>query len=170
MSINNFKDNVDKKYINIEPFWGRVEALNNVQVPTKEAIRNYQIAKIKQFQDIALSKKEQKEINAFFKEKNGNSIIVNYEKEEEIFEIETKKRGLNGISYTEWNPETDKMIYKNYNVKNAIKIINMEVNYVIIVIEPYELIVYDYNKKNLLNKSVGSPKKTQKNEFTRKKV
>jgi starch synthase len=28
---------------------------------------------------------------------------------------------VNGISYTEWNPETDKCLYQNYNVKNVHK-------------------------------------------------
>ena len=70
--------NIVKVYPNKEPFWGKYSDLNSVIIPSTDEIRQYQLAKLKAFQKVALKNQNNNEItqriNTLFKQGAGKAI------------------------------------------------------------------------------------------------
>lgn len=81
-----FKRNIHREYVGMEPFWGRYEELNNVSVPSVSAIQEYQLSKIQMFQEIASRGAEKKNatLNALFQDDKINSLPGSVDQDAEI--------------------------------------------------------------------------------------
>ena len=79
-----FKRNINRVYKNREPFWGKYVELNNVEVPSLDAIQQYQLSKIQMFQQQATQRAANKyaNINALFKSGAINSLPSEYSQDE----------------------------------------------------------------------------------------
>lgn len=116
--------NIVKVYPNKEPFWGKYNDLNSVVIPTTDAIRQYQLAKIKNFQKMALDKQNNnavtQRINALFKQGAGQAMITDYTNgeefslEEALTKISNMLSGLQSYKYRVSEGVTEQQ-YNNIN-------------------------------------------------------
>ena len=78
------QSNITNIFKDREPFWGKYSFLNSIEVPDKQTIKNYQLLKIKSFQNLALRNKNKgkiAKINKLFKSGVINNL-GNYQNQE----------------------------------------------------------------------------------------
>lgn len=120
-----FKRNINKVYKNRDPFWGKYVELNNVEVPSLDAIQQYQLSKIQMFQQQATQRAASKygNINTLFKSGTINSLPLEYSQDESqtLDKVITKLVTLLNSTYSGKNKDGSFNYERLNNQLNALR-------------------------------------------------
>ena len=113
MALQLSKKNIISLKIKKSPFWGKqFQDLNDAQVPTTEEIRNYQINKIREYENQIFKQKKFNKINSLFQKNNFDiNIIKDYENNQDYHLNQIISSIVGNIHTIRGN------VYKNKNPK-----------------------------------------------------